>query len=421
LFPNIRAYLEALSAYTPADKPFHSIDLTMSGQTAISSSPPIPAIHHLPFELLAKIFVLSAQTTIQPVNGISIHRYPSSRGVVAHPSGALNVAQVCRGWRDVALGTPELWNMIRVPSSGSVSTSSDAFPLPVQVLGRSRLSSVFLILNLRWNFHFGSLVTEADLGHIESSPELENVKGMDLHGRGHYIHYQTIFNLATQLPNLTHLSLIGIFFEDNHVHVPTPLLSRLTHMHACAYSSYLVRSIFDERAWSSLISLTLEVPAYFVAGEDLRAIFLASPNLAELFIVATAITSAMRWIAMSSVSLRTFSLWVHREYLKEEHLDSMFDALTFPSLSNLMITHPPKRNFAFLRRFLQRSKCRLSSLTLTNVTKAERKDTCGIRQFGEMIGQELAIPSIEFAFTTAKTRIYHDSKERWYAMSSCWL
>ncbi|EIW80566.1 hypothetical protein CONPUDRAFT_154592 [Coniophora puteana RWD-64-598 SS2] len=388
----------------------------MSGQAVISSSQPVPAIHHLPFELLVKIFVLSARATIQPVNGISIHRYPSSRGVVAHPSGALNVAQVCRGWRGVALGTSELWNLIRAPSAGDASTSSDPFPLPVQVLSRSRLSSVFLILNPRRHFDSWSIAKEANLSHIQSSLVLENVKGMDLHGMGYTIPYQVIFNLAAEFPNLTHLSLVGMFF-DHHVHVPTPLLNRLTHMHACTYS-YQVMGIFDGRAWPSLISLTLEIPEYFLEGKALRAIFLASPNLAELFIVANAIPSPVGWINMSSANLRTFSLWMRGEHLEQEHLDSIFDALTLPSLSNLMIARPPKGNFAVLRRFIQRSKCHLSSLTLTNVTKAERKSEIGIRRAAEMIGQKLAITSVEFALTIKKTRIYRNSKERWYAISS---
>ncbi|EIW84579.1 hypothetical protein CONPUDRAFT_50072, partial [Coniophora puteana RWD-64-598 SS2] len=73
----------------------------------------VSPVLRLPFELLSEIFVLSAEQTVRT----TLHRnhipyFHRTYRVQAEASGALNVAQVCRKWREVALSTPSLWNAI---------------------------------------------------------------------------------------------------------------------------------------------------------------------------------------------------------------------------------------------------------------------------------------------------------------------
>ncbi|EIW80612.1 hypothetical protein CONPUDRAFT_166091 [Coniophora puteana RWD-64-598 SS2] len=397
----------------------------MASQTTLPSSQPVPVINQLPFELLAKIFVHSAQKPVHPVNEWCIPKYPRKTLVEADLSGTLNVARVCRQWRNVALAIPELWRMIRLCTVEDAVMFAESLPLPLHVLGRSPPSSVFLTLVLRPTKVF----TEADVGHIPVTPEIKNIKGMDVQGDSH-IRSSELFGWMHQFPNLTHLSLINIHLDDP-VCIPDRLRSRLTHMHVYLWFDSHVNRFFDNhlspnlnRPWSSLTSLTVEMPHWAIEDHILRAILARSPSLVELFIVADKADTEQSWTATSSRTLQTFSLWVEGASLEENDLGTLFGALSFPSLSNLIVTAPPRcGNLAFISRFLRRSKCRLSSLTLTNVKTEESEwfENSEVRRAAVSIGEEFAIPSVEFAFTTAETHAYRTSKESWYDVDSSWL
>ncbi|EIW80596.1 hypothetical protein CONPUDRAFT_166083 [Coniophora puteana RWD-64-598 SS2] len=398
----------------------------MASQTTLPSSQPVPVINQLPFELLAKIFVHSAQKPVHPVNEWCIPKYPRETLVEADLSGTLNIARVCRQWRNVVLAIPELWKMIKISTAEDAVTFAESLPLPLHVLGRSPPSSVFLTLIFRPTKVF----TEADVGHIPVTPEIKNIKGMDVQGDSH-IRSSALFGWMHQFPNLTHLSLINIHVDHDAVCIPDPLRSRLTHLHVYLWFDSHVNRFFDNRLspslnrpWSSLTSLTVEMPNWVLENHILRAILARSPNLVELFIVAGEVDPDQNWTATSSRTLRTFSFWVEGASLEENVLVALFGALSFPSLSNLIVTAPPRcGNLAFISRFLRRSKCRLSSLTLTNVKTEDSEwfENSEVRRAAVSIGEEFAIPSVEFAFTTAETRVYQASKERWYDLDSSWL
>ncbi|EIW83764.1 hypothetical protein CONPUDRAFT_70716 [Coniophora puteana RWD-64-598 SS2] len=88
-------------------------------QASLAHFRPICALTRMPSEILASIFVLSVQLTpveLHPVShyGFEPERYDGHLSTYRHAgrTPALNVAQICRHWRAIALGTPELWNVI---------------------------------------------------------------------------------------------------------------------------------------------------------------------------------------------------------------------------------------------------------------------------------------------------------------------
>ncbi|EIW84447.1 hypothetical protein CONPUDRAFT_80785 [Coniophora puteana RWD-64-598 SS2] len=79
------------------------------------------ALARLPFEILAEIFELSQLSTQQSSQelslGVSLYRPPRGH------CGIVNVAQVCRDWRQVALATPRLWNRLDIITEAPLSSS----------------------------------------------------------------------------------------------------------------------------------------------------------------------------------------------------------------------------------------------------------------------------------------------------------
>jgi len=147
----------------------------------------------------------------------------------------------------------------------------------------------------------------------------------------------------------------------------------------------------------------------------LQAVFGHFPSLAELFIVVSMVESNPdKWNAMSSDRLRVFSLFVHSPLSSEEQkLGPLFSALTFPSLTDLVLTRPRSPMLRFLCEFLARSRCRLSSLTFTNLSPQDIRENLVCTAALEL-GEELRIPSVEFYWHLKETRIYRESKGRWY-------
>ncbi|KAJ8089365.1 hypothetical protein PM082_014613 [Marasmius tenuissimus] len=82
-------------------------------------------IHHLPLELLMKIFALTLEAHILEFRWEgSRRRAPSSLDQSTHPNWALS--QVCRLWREITLNMPSLWSFITLafPSSEDSPTSA---------------------------------------------------------------------------------------------------------------------------------------------------------------------------------------------------------------------------------------------------------------------------------------------------------
>ncbi|EIW84525.1 hypothetical protein CONPUDRAFT_49867, partial [Coniophora puteana RWD-64-598 SS2] len=71
----------------------------------------ISSVGRIPPELLSDIFILSgtAEAAHLPPHEASIPYFHHHSKVKLSASGRLNVAQVCRRWRNIALGTPKLW------------------------------------------------------------------------------------------------------------------------------------------------------------------------------------------------------------------------------------------------------------------------------------------------------------------------
>ncbi|EIW84488.1 hypothetical protein CONPUDRAFT_151506 [Coniophora puteana RWD-64-598 SS2] len=175
--------------------------------------------------------------------------------------------------------------------------------------------------------------------------------------------------------------------------------------------------------WDNLISLTIDMKDNDFSFDALDQIFTQAPNLVELWISEDVIEST-GWqpARIASKKLRLFSLVVDPYWINEapEQFDigPVFDSLMFPALSDLVVTIPMDGNLDFLRHFIARSGCRLSSLTFTEIFDEAFGDpeSSLIRRAGVNLAEEYGIPSVEFTYDLDETRIYQKAKDRWYCM-----
>jgi len=130
--------------------------------------------------------------------------------------------------------------------------------------------------------------------------------------------------------------------------------------------------------------------------------------------------------------LRTFAIFcgVYEEE-GETSLGPLFDSLTFPALTDLVVTGPHAGNISFLRRPVNRSGCTLSSLTFlsdvawdpSEAESEEEEDVkpqeTPIHRAALSLGKELRIPAVGFAGSLLEeTKVYRDVKQRWYSLDS---
>ncbi|EIW84502.1 hypothetical protein CONPUDRAFT_163605 [Coniophora puteana RWD-64-598 SS2] len=368
---------------------------------ATNQSRLVSAVLRVPIEILANIFVLSL------LQRHHIHAFYPILRVEALPSAALNVAQVCRKWRHIALNTPHLWNIIKVTPGGHTPILSSLISLPKDLLGRS--ASLPVVVELRIG---GALIEEdEDFNRLPGNPEYDGVQCVDVE-TAKYVDCGPIFQWLSQFRCITHLTFKQVLFADISPN-STASLDHLTHLHLHLRQKLDATMFIKSRTWQNMKSLTMMV-WNDLDDEILQSIFLHAPDLEELFVLAQACTLSEHQRSISSPKLRLFSLTTYVDSFSEESTPSIVSILTFPALSDLVLPTPEDGDINQVRRFLARSQCRLNSLTFTNMSG--RDDVGGlIRQEAAKVQQEFPIRAIEFADGLHKTRLYCETRDRWYS------
>ncbi|EIW84649.1 hypothetical protein CONPUDRAFT_134614 [Coniophora puteana RWD-64-598 SS2] len=384
------------------------------------------AVLRLPVELLAYIFMLSSTLPVDPPPKGQAPYYHREQRATTNGRGYSSLAQVCRKWRDVALQTPKFWNMIEIipPETLFEPLLITALPAPLTPLARTGTLPAFIFLDLSAS----SIDTDTNIGHLPVNPACGAVRG--LHAtKSTLVSLPTLFQWITQFENLTHLYLedVGLDYSQDWTKsgIAFHLLHRLTHLHMRAPYPWQVAHTIEVQTWHNLRSLMFEMYENGWSFCDFVTIFSHIPNLVELWVVEDAV-NCLRVLSqrITSDKLQLFSYTLNPRWVTEEHHHHVvrynFEFLSFPALVDLVVTAPPNGDVDFIRRFLLQSICCLSSFTLIGDFDDEPDSTPShlISRNGTSLGEEFAIPSVEFANILKESRIYQEAKDRWFCMDS---
>ncbi|EIW80568.1 hypothetical protein CONPUDRAFT_154594 [Coniophora puteana RWD-64-598 SS2] len=357
--------------------------------------------------------------------------FPATSRIDADPLGSVNVAQVCARWRHIAFSTPALWTHVKINAVIDHIDLVASLPLPIRPVQWAAPFSTFITLNLS---------SSRKLSHhpnVRFLPENElcgGVKGIDINGSW-LLELPVLYQWLSQFSNLTHLTLAGVGLSiEWPLPIPSPCLDRLTHLHVCgAKHPMAVTDFIVERKWENLRSLVVDQPPLFLDEYLLPKLSTNIPNLTELFLVVKRLRST--WPRRQATMQHLQTLAVHGcvyEQEDETQLGPLFDAFTFPALTHLVVTGPGGGNIDFLRRFLVRSGCALSSLTFlpdlasdsvlseAGLEDVKLQDT-PIQQAALSLGKELSIPEVGFADSLEETKVYREAKQRWYNLDSSYI
>ncbi|EIW84498.1 hypothetical protein CONPUDRAFT_151514 [Coniophora puteana RWD-64-598 SS2] len=424
-------------------------------QAILSHSRLIPAAHQIPVELLAYIFQFSAQTVVEPKNQQAKLQYHRPWRTEMNAHGSLNVAQVCRRWRQVAFGTPSLWNTIKFASS--IKKRASSLPLPLEPMRRSAQLPVFMFVDTprRGKFGFVQAGCPSDVELFQS------VKGVDFVGcnpngkprlRGPFPEFLSLLQALRPLlvfPNLARLSLADVDIQDIEAALSRPstaeLLDRLTHLHIRPIWNMAMVLLAQVRHWGNLTALYIDMPSIDLEGpRDLFPLIFANmSNLTELFISVRRISPAPP-TPLSSNKLRVFGIaldsvttLVNRDTV-ETSLETLFSKVRLPCLTQFATQAPVSQSpdLGYIRRFLERSGCRLLDLALLSDTSFVSMNEDGrtltihggpptgadadsaLREAAAALAQEFGIPSVELASRMEDTRAFQEAKDRWYEIRS---
>ncbi|EIW84532.1 hypothetical protein CONPUDRAFT_163631 [Coniophora puteana RWD-64-598 SS2] len=399
----------------------------------------VSPVGRIPPELLSKIFIRSARKakSLLPPPEARIPYIRHHKKAKISPTGYLNVAKVCRRWRDVALSTPRLWTRLEIApidrDMWKSQTLLTSFPLPVEPLIRAMGLPTFLTLDLRGT----SLIQDTKVDYLPVNPACNSVRAIDIVRSCCTLSILELFQWLSQFGNLTHLLLdnigidvrseVGFDQEWPPAGLPSLFFDRLTHLHVRTDMIYQVEEFCSTRTWGNLRSLTLDMyDGSEVWCTILEVIFDHLPNLVELWIAEDAVEEGGvgHWDSthITSTKMRVFSLTVDRQYLPDEGyaMDPLFGSLNLPALTDLVVTCPLEGDVEFLRGFLIRSRCQLSSLTFTDVPDQDLTDAESslIHQAGTGLGEEFHIQCVTYTRTLKEARVFREAKNSWYGVGA---
>ncbi|PPQ95622.1 hypothetical protein CVT26_008644 [Gymnopilus dilepis] len=200
-----------------------SMDHDTEVVSALQNHPPSSAAHpiqpqgchfdHLPFELVSKTFMIYASDEYREGSGKSI----------------LNLGAVCKRWREIAWGIPEMWASLRISISTYKRCPPESFWVLVEEwLGRSQMRPLTMWISfslsdrsntLHQEIHHGQRLLDILNRHCEqwfelelflptrlipqlgsSSCSLSKLQKLDLHGDGYCTRTVTASSLTQHTP-----------------------------------------------------------------------------------------------------------------------------------------------------------------------------------------------------------------------------
>ncbi|KAG1788483.1 uncharacterized protein HD556DRAFT_1447878 [Suillus plorans] len=269
---------------------------------------------------------------------------------------------ICRGWREVAVGTPELWCRLYVKTDRrhweQAALHYDLW------LKRSRGCPLSLELGDHYSTKLRSLL-QPYASHITS-----------FHVHAGYFRDRHPQLSATDLPELQELAILGTTNRD----IPTiaQFISRLPS--TMRTLKFIGTGVFFDieplssfsPVWAHLTDIRIAVchPNVFLHLLQL------CPNLSSLYIH---IAMDQRGPLKSFTHTKLQSLYILHDALHTYHLPELLNALSLPNLCTLR-THYDRYSESWphknMKAFLARSKCLLETLTIgrATITDAQRAE-----------------------------------------------
>ncbi|KAJ7628870.1 hypothetical protein FB45DRAFT_45266 [Roridomyces roridus] len=280
----------------------------------------------LPNEIISEIFVhaLPPYPSCPPMKG---------------PKSPTHLNLICRKWRDVALGTPQLWRAITLPYTDDKQVDmvrtwldrSRSCPLSIKLswektLPRTELCEAILLHRQRWEHVHLSVADESEFALIEGT-----------------------------LPMLLSLS---VKFDGSVMGHMRPVAQNYPRLESLALSN--LECSVDRLPWSQLTSLTLSSRT-----DDCAVVLQAAVNLVELKLIDCRVDR----VDVQFIRLETLIL-DYRYGLADfpRHMIHMF---TLPALHTLQLCAKllGKQPIDALSSFISRSGCRLRKVLITGKRK----------------------------------------------------
>ncbi|EIW84785.1 hypothetical protein CONPUDRAFT_149654 [Coniophora puteana RWD-64-598 SS2] len=184
------------------------------------------SVGRLPTEILAENFILARPRYVSEVEGLSSTSTRPHAGLLT----SFNAAQVCRRWRQVALGTPWLWNTMHV--YGVTDLDQDALHMPLEMLSMTKSVPSYLSVGLL-SAHdvFIQMCRKGSLSVFEQKCRgLEVYAAFDRkHTRYLFYDYSKVRELLGRFKRVERLALLKLRLDDfsasaSHWH-------KLAHLH----------------------------------------------------------------------------------------------------------------------------------------------------------------------------------------------
>ncbi|EIW81685.1 hypothetical protein CONPUDRAFT_152603 [Coniophora puteana RWD-64-598 SS2] len=315
----------------------------------------------LPNETLSNIFVLALPSLVlsDPTDVKPYQLYQRLRM-------ALNLADVCKRWREVALATPWLWNLIRIdwPAHHDPDRSRE-------LVARSRPLPVYVCVYVnRWAPSFRPACEQGLLAPFRESCRIVDVVAYGADSD------QTLDmgSLLSTLGDWPHLEQLVLPKSCVYLTTAPLFVNNIRRLDVHLTGGDDCRMFFRLR-WAHLESLTLFLGSQ--AQVDLSSLPYNFPRLEELFLETKSVKFFPPPAApVSHAGLRLLGICTlggfYPRATDSDGSETMFlEHVTLPRLTTLMIPVRFRHDVHIIARFLERSACRLATSTMLATSKQE--------------------------------------------------
>ncbi|EIW74253.1 hypothetical protein CONPUDRAFT_140603 [Coniophora puteana RWD-64-598 SS2] len=373
------------------------------------------AVFRVPVEIMSRIFIMSSEIEVD-FGKDGMEPSPIHIDFERGHSVALNVAQVCRRWREIAFYTPQLWSLIplfRLDRKGM--TLRDYSPQLYERVGSFPVHLLCNPMSPQQLFDFDA-ITLSTMRPRCTGLDIDITSWRNIEPKTDDIadwiaDFTALRRLTVKVPQVYPAGILSPMS-----HLPT----RLTHLYLCSEFGELASesSVILRFRWDCLKTLIIEG---FEHTNDTfwRQLSVSAPMLEELFLKGFILAPSGnddQGGPLIHPRLRTLCL-VHMEEdmmggpaYTLPHVSSTNLGHAFPALSHLSFSWSP--NFAeTVKDALARIKRPLLSLTLLS---GETELTNEHEDWLSQLGGECGIESVGYVKWWHNWSIYASVMEKWY-------
>ncbi|EIW75043.1 hypothetical protein CONPUDRAFT_77814 [Coniophora puteana RWD-64-598 SS2] len=363
----------------------------------------------IPVEILCDIFLRSAAISAR----VAIPNCDFRGGCRL----SLNVAQVCREWRSIALSIPELWGLIYFSRRHA---QTQDFSELIELLSRSNFSSSFLVCETYFSTlierSFEKLVSLCSQGRLDSFHD--RFLGVDI------TVWEGYGEVASWLQRFKRLQRLKIICEEGDYWIEDmpSTFPNLTHLYIKFNLSTEAERLV-KTGWRGLRSLIVQMDGdlFYWDAQKLCSNF---PDLEELLIL----TPVLRLCSTPThdVNLTTHfalkSLVVNCIIVKPESTAfGYLGTITLPALKHLVIdiSNLTPADLQPMEDFADRSQVRLNTLSLITSTATIPSDSDIDKETSRsrvlrVILNAFGVDRAEVTYAFFKTRLWFDWMANWY-------